>query len=244
MGTIYTQKTDNFQLIHNVTFADGDEVVFTHGNVDIHVHGRDNNADLGSAMSDVLSHSARQFGMVLLMPNLKGKDALMTPQMALNYHKRAVHASGGKLKILSTVYLNKGLTEDDFKRISEEEDIAGAKFYPDGGTTNSEQGLRTPLDAMEQLRLAQKYQVPILLHGQTRIDQDGHVMDDGTTARLGETHFVMTTTTAAAGLVMRHLEFVRQVVRPDLDVQVGSVTEQWAQFAVAVPLAPTPNRFD
>ena len=67
--------------------------------------------------------------------------------------------------------------------------------------------------------------------------EDGHVLDDGTTARLGESHFVMTTTTAAAGLVMRHLEFVLQVLRPDLDASVISVTEQWAQFAVAGPQA-------
>jgi sarcosine oxidase subunit alpha len=67
--------------------------------------------------------------------------------------------------------------------------------------------------------------------------EDGHVLDDGTTARLGTDHFVMTTTTAAAGLVMRHLEFVLQVLRPDLDAAVISVTEQWAQFAVAGPQA-------
>ncbi|MFT6075972.1 MAG: sarcosine oxidase subunit alpha [Yoonia sp.] len=67
--------------------------------------------------------------------------------------------------------------------------------------------------------------------------EDGHVLDDGTTARLAEQHFVMTTTTAAAGLVMRHLEFVLQVLRPDLDASVISVTEQWAQFAVAGPQA-------
>ncbi|MGA9412281.1 MAG: sarcosine oxidase subunit alpha family protein [Roseobacter sp.] len=65
--------------------------------------------------------------------------------------------------------------------------------------------------------------------------EDGHVMDDGTTARLGDTHFVMTTTTAAAGAVMRHLEFVHQALRPELDVRFTSVTEQWAQFAVAGP---------
>ncbi|WP_417729418.1 sarcosine oxidase subunit alpha family protein [Roseovarius sp.] len=65
--------------------------------------------------------------------------------------------------------------------------------------------------------------------------EDGHVMDDGTCARLGETHYVMTTTTAAAGQVMRHLEFVSQVLRPDWDVRMVSVTEQWAQFAVAGP---------
>lgn len=65
--------------------------------------------------------------------------------------------------------------------------------------------------------------------------EDGYVMDDGTTARLGEQHYVMTTTTAAAGEVMRHLEFVLQAVRPDWDVSIQSVTEQWAQFAVAGP---------
>lgn len=65
--------------------------------------------------------------------------------------------------------------------------------------------------------------------------EDGHVMDDGTTARLGENHYVMTTTSAASGLVMRHLEFVLQVLRPDLDARVISVTEQWAQFGVAGP---------
>ncbi len=65
--------------------------------------------------------------------------------------------------------------------------------------------------------------------------EDGTVMDDGTTARLAEHHFVMTTTTAAAGEVMRHLEFVHQCLRPDWDVRFTSVTEQWAQFAVAGP---------
>ncbi|MCW8843923.1 MAG: 2Fe-2S iron-sulfur cluster-binding protein, partial [Rhodobacteraceae bacterium] len=67
--------------------------------------------------------------------------------------------------------------------------------------------------------------------------EDGHVLDDGTTARLGEDHFVMTTTTAAAGQVMRHLEYVHQCLCPDLDVAMISVTEQWAQFAVAGPKA-------
>ena len=65
--------------------------------------------------------------------------------------------------------------------------------------------------------------------------EDGFVMDDGTTARLGENHYVMTTTTAGAGEVMKHLEFVHQCLVPDMDVQFISVTEQWAQFAVAGP---------
>ena len=65
--------------------------------------------------------------------------------------------------------------------------------------------------------------------------EDGIVKDDGTTARLSETHFVMTTTTANAVSVFRHLEFCRQCLWPGMDVQLISATEQWAQFAVAGP---------
>ena len=67
--------------------------------------------------------------------------------------------------------------------------------------------------------------------------EDGHVMDDGTCARLGEHYYLITTTTAAAGQVMRHMEFVHQALRSDLDVSFTSVTEHWAQFAVAGPAA-------
>lgn len=67
--------------------------------------------------------------------------------------------------------------------------------------------------------------------------EDGHVMDDGTCARLGETHYLMTTTTAGAGQVMRHLDFVQQAFCADWDVHCISVTENWAQFAVAGPKA-------
>jgi len=67
--------------------------------------------------------------------------------------------------------------------------------------------------------------------------EDGIVMDDGTTARLGEHEYVTTTTTANAVPVFRHLEYCRQVLWPDLDVQLISTTEAWAQYSVAGPNA-------
>jgi len=67
--------------------------------------------------------------------------------------------------------------------------------------------------------------------------EDGMVMDDGTTARLSDTHFIMTTTTAKAGPVFTHLEFVRQCLYPDWDVHLISTTDQWAQYSVAGPNA-------
>jgi sarcosine oxidase subunit alpha len=65
--------------------------------------------------------------------------------------------------------------------------------------------------------------------------EDGFVMDDGTTSRLAPEHFFMTTTTAQAVRVMQHLEFCHQVLWPALDVQMVSVSEQWAQFSIAGP---------
>ncbi len=67
--------------------------------------------------------------------------------------------------------------------------------------------------------------------------EDGMVMDDGTTARLAQHHYVMTTTTANAVSVFRHLEFCRQCLWPELDVQLISTTEAWAQYSVAGPNA-------
>lgn len=65
--------------------------------------------------------------------------------------------------------------------------------------------------------------------------EDGQVYDDGTTSRLSETHFVMTTTTAHAVSVMAKIEFYLQAVWPDLRVKATSVTEQYAAIAVAGP---------
>ena len=65
--------------------------------------------------------------------------------------------------------------------------------------------------------------------------EDGIVFDDGTTSRLSEDHFLMTTTTGNAAKVMAHIEFCHQALWPELDVTYTSVTDQWAQLAVAGP---------
>jgi glycine cleavage system aminomethyltransferase T len=67
--------------------------------------------------------------------------------------------------------------------------------------------------------------------------EDGLAMDDGTAARFAADHYVLSTTTANAGKVMQHLEHARQVLWPELDVQLASVTEQWSQYSIAGPRA-------
>jgi sarcosine oxidase subunit alpha len=67
--------------------------------------------------------------------------------------------------------------------------------------------------------------------------EDGIVLDDGTTSRLSDTHYLMTTTTVNAVRVMQQLERLLQVDWPDLEAYVTSVTEQWAAAAVSGPKA-------
>ena len=65
--------------------------------------------------------------------------------------------------------------------------------------------------------------------------EDGILLDDGTTSRLGPEQFLVTTTTANAVAVLEHLEFYLQAVCTELDVVLTDVGDQWAQLAVAGP---------
>ena len=69
------------------------------------------------------------------------------------------------------------------------------------------------------------------------LGEDGMVMDDGVTARLGEQHYLMTTTTGNAASVLAHLEEWLQTEWPELEVHLTSVTEQFATVSLAGPNA-------
>ncbi|HXV12321.1 MAG TPA: sarcosine oxidase subunit alpha family protein [Burkholderiales bacterium] len=67
------------------------------------------------------------------------------------------------------------------------------------------------------------------------LDENGMVMDDGVTTRLGENHFLMTTTTGGAGRVTAWLEKWLQTEWPHLKVYLTSVTDHWVTAAVVGP---------
>ncbi|MEZ5926059.1 MAG: sarcosine oxidase subunit alpha family protein [Hyphomicrobiaceae bacterium] len=69
------------------------------------------------------------------------------------------------------------------------------------------------------------------------LNDDGIAIDDGTTTRLGEHRYFMTTTTAQAGEVMSWLEFLLEAAWTDLDVHLASLTDQWGAMAVSGPKA-------
>jgi len=69
------------------------------------------------------------------------------------------------------------------------------------------------------------------------LNDDAVALDDGTTTRLSENRFFMTTTTAQAGEVMSWLEFLLECAWPDLRVQVSSISDAWGGMAVSGPNA-------
>ncbi len=69
------------------------------------------------------------------------------------------------------------------------------------------------------------------------LNENGVVIDDGTVARLGREHFVVTTTSGGASRIAAWLEEWRQCEWPDLEAFVTPVTTQWATYAIAGPRA-------
>jgi len=69
------------------------------------------------------------------------------------------------------------------------------------------------------------------------LNEDGMVYDDGVTTRLGENHYLMTTTTGGAANVMSKLEDYLQTEWPELDVFLTSVTDHYATASVCGPNA-------
>ncbi|WP_395666280.1 sarcosine oxidase subunit alpha family protein [Methylocella sp.] len=68
--------------------------------------------------------------------------------------------------------------------------------------------------------------------------EDGFLKDDGMIARFAPDRFLAFVSTAHAGPVYRHMHYCRQVLRPDLDVNLTAVTDAWVQLAIAGEKAP------
>ncbi len=67
------------------------------------------------------------------------------------------------------------------------------------------------------------------------LNEDGMVYDDGVTTRLGDNHFLMTTTTGGAANVLSKLEDYLQTEWPELDVFLTSVTDQYSTVSICGP---------
>ena len=69
------------------------------------------------------------------------------------------------------------------------------------------------------------------------LTDDGLILDDGVTFKLGENHYFMSTSTGHADRVNQHMEFFLQTHRPEWQVYLTTVTTQWANATVCGPRA-------
>lgn len=67
------------------------------------------------------------------------------------------------------------------------------------------------------------------------LGEDGMVLDDGVTLRLGDNHYYMHTTTGGAAWVLAWMERWLQTEWPELKVFLTSVTDHWVTAAVVGP---------
>jgi len=65
--------------------------------------------------------------------------------------------------------------------------------------------------------------------------EDGMVFDDGVTACLDDSRFIMTTTTGGAAGVLQWLELWHQTEWPELEVYFSTVTDHWSTMTIAGP---------
>jgi len=128
---------------------------------DWHLHLRDD-----ALMHSVLPDTARQFARAIVMPNLR--PPVTTTAQALAYRSRILAALpvGMPFEPLMTLYLTDNTLAGEIRRAKQSGLVHALKLYPEGATTNSDEGvtdLRKTYAALEEM---QRCGMPLLVHGE------------------------------------------------------------------------------
>jgi len=136
---------------------------------DWHVHFRD-----GQFLTHTVNASARHFARALVMPNLK--PALTSLAALLDYRDRimAAHSGDSPFTAMMTFYLNSALSPDDLHASKAHPDVVGAKLYPAGATTNSDEGVHSLRAIYPLLEVMQDCDLVLQVHGEVT---DGDIFD-------------------------------------------------------------------
>nr|XP_043606529.1 dihydroorotase, mitochondrial isoform X2 [Erigeron canadensis] len=130
---------------------------------DWHLHLRD-----GELLEAVVSHSAKQFGRAIVMPNLR--PPITTTAAAISYREsimKALQGNATDFTPLMTLYLTDKTTPHEIKLARESGVVYGVKLYPAGATTNSQDGVTDLfgkcVPALEEMV---NQNMPLLVHGE------------------------------------------------------------------------------
>ncbi len=141
---------------------------------DSHVHFR-----RGAILRAVVKETTRTFGKAIVMPNTD--PPINSLDAAIDYRNEILAAPGaGDFEPLMTYYLTKSLTPQEIARGAvgaEGTRIFGVKSYPFGATTNSQWGFRDMFEAKDVLKEMERADIPLLLHGEVHVSDDGEEAD-------------------------------------------------------------------
>lgn len=128
---------------------------------DWHVHFRD-----GLFLNQTVPATAQYFSRALIMPNLK--PALTSISDVLAYRQRIIAALGKEKDFTPymTLYLNEKVAPNELENIKDHSSILGAKLYPAGATTNSEEGARSLHALYPLLEIMQQQELVLQIHGE------------------------------------------------------------------------------
>ena len=130
---------------------------------DWHIHLRQD-----SALATTVSHAAQQFNRVVAMPNCT--PPITDTAQAVKYKNQIIAnvptEFQATFKPLIALYLTDQTNTDIVKQAAAEENIIGAKLYPNGATTNSQNGVTDILKIYHVLEAMEKFGLPLLVHGE------------------------------------------------------------------------------
>lgn len=128
---------------------------------DWHVHFRDD-----VALQHTVPATGRHFARALIMPNLK---PALTTIAAVNAYRERILAAMGKHQHFTpymTIYLNDTVTPADLESAALMPYILGAKLYPAGATTHSEQGVQSIRALYPLFDIMQANNLVLQIHGE------------------------------------------------------------------------------
>ena len=128
---------------------------------DWHVHFRD-----GVVLNDTVKATSSQFARALVMPNLK--PALTSLTSLLSYYERiqAAIPKDQTFQPFMTFFLNENLKAQDLIASKHYPFILGAKLYPSGVTTHSQEGTADIKKLYPLLDCMQEQELVLQIHGE------------------------------------------------------------------------------
>ncbi|MBA2656683.1 MAG: dihydroorotase [Tatlockia sp.] len=128
---------------------------------DWHVHFRD-----GLILKHTVLATARHFSRALIMPNLR--PALSSVDELIAYRQRILASLElpQSFTPYMTLYLNEKVKGEEFEQAKKSPFILGAKLYPAGATTNSDEGVQSITALYPLLDLMQQQDLVLQIHGE------------------------------------------------------------------------------